>query len=112
VKPPIIEIVEEAAEIDLSELQGPRGGNAYSPSTTAFTVPMPGETVEVTLADAGWIVVGMSIYAQGAGGSPDQAGIFKVVAKSGNTVTLLNPPAMTGRWSRIPESKNLARISS
>ena len=29
------------------------------------------------------------IYAQGAGGSPDQAGIFRVVGKGGNTITLL-----------------------
>jgi hypothetical protein len=79
----------------LTELQGPPGpsdGNAYSPTTTAFTVPMPGETVEVTLQDASWIVVGQMIYAEGAGGAPDQAGIFRVVGKRGNTITLLNPP--------------------
>ena len=45
----------------LSITPGPSGGNAYSPTTTAFTVPMPGETVEVTLQDASWIVVGMML---------------------------------------------------
>ena len=35
---------------------------------------MPGETVEVTLQDASWIVVGMMLYAEGAGGAPDAAG--------------------------------------
>ena len=52
----LFDLVEE---VDLTELQGPpgpSGGNAYSPTTTAFTVPMPGETVEVTIQDARWIV--------------------------------------------------------
>ena len=45
----------------LSITPGPSGGNAYSPTTTAFTVPMPGETVEVTIQDASWMVVGMQV---------------------------------------------------
>jgi hypothetical protein len=52
----LFDLVEE---VDLTELQGPpgpSGGNACSPTTTGFTVPMPGETVEVTIQDARWIV--------------------------------------------------------
>ena len=67
----LFDLVEE---VDLTELQGPpgpSGGNAYSPTTTAFTVPMPGETVEVILHDGSWLVVGMMLYAEGAGGAPD-----------------------------------------
>ena len=50
---------------DLRGPPGPSGGNAYSPTTTEFTVPGAGETVEVTLQDASWIVVGMMLYAEG-----------------------------------------------
>ena len=72
-------------------------------------MPMPGETVEVTLQDASWIVVGMMLY---AGGAPDAAGIFRVVRKRGNTLMLLNPPRLRKGGPRPPKSKNLARISS
>ena len=32
---------------------------------SSCTVPMPGETVEVTIQEASWIVVGMMLYAEG-----------------------------------------------
>ena len=46
-----------------------------------------------------------------SGGAPDAAGIFQVVGKRGNTVTLLNPPRLRKGGPR-PKSKNVARISS
>jgi hypothetical protein len=60
---------------------------------------MPGETVEVTLQDASWIVVGQMIYAEGA----RAAGIFRVVGKGGNTITLLNPPPAPKGRAAIPK---------
>ena len=47
-----------------------------------------------------------------SGGAPDAAGIFRVVGKRGNTVTLLNPPRLRKGGGHAPKSKNLARISS
>jgi hypothetical protein len=65
--------------------------------------------VEVTLQDASWIVVGMMLYAEGAGGAPDAAGIFRVVGKRGNTVTLLNPPRLRKGGPRPEKQKSRAR---
>ena len=65
---------------------------------------MPGETVEVTLQDASWIVVGTMLY---AGGAPDAAGIFQVVGKRGNTVTLLYPPRLRKGGPRPRKAKTV-----
>jgi hypothetical protein len=63
--------------------------------------------VEVTLQNASWIVVGMMLYAEGAGGDPDAAGIFQVVGKRGNTVTLLNPPRLRKGGPRPRKAKTV-----
>jgi hypothetical protein len=65
---------------------------------------MPGETVEVTLQDASWIVVGMMLYAEAQVALPTRRGIFRFVGKRGNTIMLLNPPGFE-RAGRAPKSK-------
>jgi hypothetical protein len=43
------------------------------------------------------------------GGAPDAAGIFRVVGKRGNTVTLLNPPRLRKGGPRPEKQKSRAR---
>jgi hypothetical protein len=69
---------------------GPTGENAFTTTTTGFTVPAVGATVNVTVADASWAVVNEMVYVLGAGGS-GLAGVLQITAISGNTLTLLNP---------------------
>lgn len=74
---------------------GAPGANATSFITGAFTVPPIGQTVVVTFVDASWVVVGQMVYVDQAGGGTGQAGALQVTAKSGDQVTLLNPPPPT-----------------
>jgi hypothetical protein len=73
----------------------PRGDIGIANSTLAgsFTVPPVGQTVQVNVVDASWIVVGQMVYIDQAGGGPGQAGALQVQSKSGNLLTLLNPQA-------------------
>jgi hypothetical protein len=71
----------------------PRGDVGIANSTLAgsFTVPPVGQTAQVNVVDASWIVVGQMVYIDQAGGGPGQAGALQVQSKSGNLLTLLNP---------------------
>jgi hypothetical protein len=70
--------------------QGPAGLNAFNTTNAGFTVPASGGTVNVTLGDASWVVVGQMVVVEGAGGS-GIAGTMFVTAKSGNQITLQTP---------------------
>jgi hypothetical protein len=72
---------------------GAQGVNATSFITGPFTVPPIGQTITVTFVDASWVVVGQMLYVDQAGGGAGKAGGLQVQSKSGNQVTLLNPPA-------------------
>src|ERR1700739_3209189 len=77
---------------------GPQGIPGTAATTTlasGFTVPPLGSTVQVSLANAAWIVPGQMLYIAGAGAG-GSAGDFQVQAVSGNLVTLLNLPASGG----------------
>jgi hypothetical protein len=87
--------------------QGPQGntgasGPPASTTTTAnFTVPNIGATTTVTVLDASWIVPGQMVYVASAGGGTS-AGALQVTAKTGNSLTLLNPATI----SAIPPADN------
>jgi hypothetical protein len=70
---------------------GDAGVNAFNLTSGSFTVPAVGSTVNVTLNDASWVVVGQFVYVDQAGGGVGQAGLMQVTAKTGNQLTLLNP---------------------
>jgi hypothetical protein len=72
---------------------GTNGINATSFITGSFIVPPIGQTIVVTFVDASWVVVGQMVYVDQAGGGAGKAGGLQVTAKTGNQVTLLNPPA-------------------
>jgi hypothetical protein len=67
------------------------GSNSFSTLQAGFTVPAVGSTVQVTVVDASWVVVGQMVYVDQAGGGAGLAGALQVTAKSGNLLTLLNP---------------------
>jgi len=69
---------------------GPPGKDSFSTTSGSFTVPSSGSTVNVTLADASWVVIGQMVVVAGAGGG-SVAGSMYVTAKSGNQVTLQTP---------------------
>ena len=73
-----------------SAAQGPAGLNAFNTTSAGFTVPASGSTVNVTLGDASWVVVGQMVVVAGAGGS-GIAGTMFVTAKTGNQITLQTP---------------------
>jgi hypothetical protein len=71
---------------------GAQGVNAFTATAvSSFTVPAVGFTTTVTVTDASWVVVGQLLYFDTAGGGIGQAGALVVSAKSGNTLTVLNP---------------------
>lgn len=72
---------------------GAQGINSFTVTSAGFTVPPVGSTVQATVTDASWVVVGQMVYIDTAGGGAGQAGALQVTAKSGNTLTLLNPPS-------------------
>jgi microcystin-dependent protein len=76
-----------------SGAQGPPGVNACTTNTASFTIPPVGQTVQVTMTDASWIVIGQMLVVSTAGGSANASGTLQVTAKTGNLVTLLNPVA-------------------
>jgi hypothetical protein len=69
---------------------GPAGLNAFNTTSASFTVPASGSTVNVTLGDASWVVIGQMVVVAGAGG-PGVAGAMFVTAKAGNQITLQTP---------------------
>jgi hypothetical protein len=69
---------------------GPAGLNAFNTATAGFTVPASGSTVNVTLGDASWVVIGQMVVVAGAGGA-GVAGAMFVTAKAGNQITLQTP---------------------
>jgi hypothetical protein len=79
------------AQIGATGATGTPGENANTTTSAPFTVPAVGQTVSVTVTDAGWIVVGQMLYVDTAGGGAGLAGVLQVTAKAGNTITLLNP---------------------
>jgi microcystin-dependent protein len=74
---------------------GPQGVNAFSATTADFDLPVLGNSVQITLADASWITIGQMVVVQTAGGDPTDAYSLQVTAKSGNTVTLQNVGSST-----------------
>jgi microcystin-dependent protein len=72
---------------------GPQGVNACTTNVGSFTIPPVGQTVQVTMTDASWIVIGQMLVVSTAGGSANASGTLQVTAKTGNLVTLLNPVA-------------------
>jgi hypothetical protein len=70
---------------------GDAGVNAFNLTSGSFTVPAVGSTINVTLNDASWVVVGQFVYVDQAGGGVGQAGLMQVTVKTGNQLTLLNP---------------------
>jgi hypothetical protein len=75
---------------------GPAGLNAFNITSGSFTVPNVGATVNVTLNDASWVVVGQMVYVDGAGGGAGLTGALQVTAKTGNLLTLFNPTPAAG----------------
>jgi microcystin-dependent protein len=76
---------------------GPAGVDAFTTTTSGFTIPTVGATVQVPVANASWIILGQFVWVAGAGGSGN-GGSFQVTAKSGLLITLFNPsqPAAIG----------------
>jgi uncharacterized protein len=70
--------------------RGDKGDNAYTLVVQEFIVPEVGETIDIEVEDADWIVVGEMLWVEGANGN-GEAGELKVVAKSGNIITLQTP---------------------
>jgi hypothetical protein len=66
------------------------GINAFTTTTSAFTVPASGSTTTVNVVNASWIVVGQVLYFLGAGGA-GLAGAMIVTAIAGNTLTIKTP---------------------
>src|ERR1700746_3033412 len=76
---------------------GPIGAAGHPATTTisgSFNVPAVGATVQVTVADASWMVGGEMLYVANAAGS-GLAGALQITAISGNLVTLLNPATIS-----------------
>jgi len=73
--------------------QGPAGTNSFTITSTGFTVPAVGSTTTVTVNDASWAVVGEMVNVGSAGGGGN-SGMLQITAIAGNTLTLLNPPAV------------------
>jgi hypothetical protein len=46
---------------------GANGKNAYSSTTALFLVPASGATVDITVADTGWMAVGQAVFIENAG---------------------------------------------
>jgi microcystin-dependent protein len=78
--------------------QGERGADGYQgvdgiPGVNAFTItvdspftiPPVGQTVDVDLENGEWVAVGQTVFIEDGGN-------FRVTAKNGNRVTLLNSP--------------------
>jgi uncharacterized protein len=70
--------------------RGDKGDNAYTLVVQEFIVPEVGETIDIEVEDADWIVVGEMLWVEGANGN-GEAGELKVVAKNGNIITLQTP---------------------
>lgn len=70
---------------------GLTGQSAYSTNSVAFTVPNVGDSVPIVLANASWIAVGSTVFVE-------TSGYYKVVGKSGNTLTaqLTDSTGVTG----------------
>jgi hypothetical protein len=62
---------------------GQAGANAYTTTTAQFTVPSIGSTVQVSVADNRWMVVGQNVFVAGPAN-------FKVVSKTGTGSVLLS----------------------
>jgi phage baseplate assembly protein W len=85
-------LIDAARQPGKDGTPGLPGVNAYTVTvTSSFVVPVVGASVVVNVADASWIVIGQLIYIDTAGGGIGLAGALQVTAKSGNTLTLLNP---------------------
>jgi hypothetical protein len=69
---------------------GAAGVNAFTTTTSSFTVPASGATTTVNVTNATWIVVGQILYFLGAGGA-GLAGAMIVTAIAGNTLTVKTP---------------------
>ena len=66
---------------------GAQGVNAFTTLTADLPLPGIGNTVSpVTVVEAIWIIVGQFLWFDGGGGN---AHVMQVLAKSGNTLTLL-----------------------
>jgi hypothetical protein len=70
--------------------QGPPGENAFTTVSANFTVPPVGSTVQVTVADASFMIVGQMLWIDTAGGGTGIPAEMQVTAISGNLVTLLS----------------------
>ena len=70
--------------------QGPPGENAFTTVAANFTVPAIGSTVQVTMADASFIIVGQMLWVDTAGGGTGVPAVMQVTAIAGNLVTLLS----------------------
>jgi microcystin-dependent protein len=93
---------------DVTVNAGP-GVNAFTITSAPFTVPAVGSTVNVTVNDATFVVVGQMLAVQNAGGTT--AGSFLVQAKSGNQLTLLNPSTATAPLADANQSGLLKQLS-
>jgi microcystin-dependent protein/phage baseplate assembly protein W len=80
------------AQGPVSTVPGPPGINAFTATAAPFTIPPVGQTVQVEMEDASWIIVGQLVWMDTAGGSAGEAGTLQVTAKDGNILTLMNPP--------------------
>jgi hypothetical protein len=69
---------------------GPTGSAADTVTTSAFTVPAVGSSLNVPVADSSWAAPGQMVYVAGAGGS-GVAGALQVTAVAPNQLTLLCP---------------------
>lgn len=74
----------------VGNIRGPAGVTPFTSNTAPFTVPAVGLTVDVPVLDASWVVVGAMLSIANAGGGGLGANM-RVTAKTGNTLTLLNP---------------------
>jgi hypothetical protein len=77
-------------------LPGTDGLNAFNVTSGPFVVPPVAGTVNVTLEDASWVVIGQTVWVEGAGGSPTEAGAMLITARTGNQVTLMTQAAIPG----------------
>jgi len=75
--------------------QGIQGVNSYTTLTADITIPAVGAYVFATVADASWITIGQMLYVATAG-TNQQAAVLQVTGKTGNTLTLFNPPPGAG----------------
>lgn len=84
-------VVPSGTLVSPSGSQGTPGTAAIATVITPFTVPAVGSTVNVTVNDASWMVVGQMINVDQAGGV-GLSGALQVQSKSGNNLVLYNPP--------------------